>query len=233
MAYRIIAVCVLLAGVFWLFSGPSTGAEQGGYDVGTYVAAAVLGAYALYILSAYRGENLRIVYYLTVWAAIAGVLAIGYVFRDDMKSLTNRIATEFLPPGYVIPTDPQDTGQQAVRIRKQSDGHFAVRAEVDGITTRMLVDTGASTVVLSAADAQRAGIDIGALSFTVTVNTANGQTFAAPVRLRTIRIGSIIIQNVEGLVARPGNLDQSLLGMSFLERLRSYEISGEYLTLRL
>jgi len=66
----------------------------------------------------------------------------------------------------------------------------------------------------------------------VPVETANGTAYAAPIRLRSITIGPIEIQGVDALVAKPGALNQSLLGMSFLTRLRSYEFSGDFLTLR-
>ena len=67
---------------------------------------------------------------------------------------------------------------------------------------------------------------------TIAVETANGSTFCAPVRLREIAVGGIAYQNVEALVAQPGNLKESLLGMTFLKRLRSYDFSGDFLTLR-
>jgi aspartyl protease family protein len=97
----------------------------------------------------------------------------------------------------------------------------------------MLVDTGATTVVLKPADAQAAGIDLRSLSFSVPVQTANGTTYAAPVRLRGVAVGAIVIPQVEALVAKPGTLKESLLGISFLRRLRSYEFSGDFLTLRI
>ena len=123
-------------------------------------------------------------------------------------------------------------GPASVRIRQRKDGHFTARAKVNGAHLFMLVDTGASTVVLKPADAERAGIDTSTLSFTIPVRTANGTGFAAPVRLRSVSIGPIALDNVEALVAKPGALNESLLGMSFLRRLRSYEFSGEFLTLR-
>jgi aspartyl protease family protein len=96
----------------------------------------------------------------------------------------------------------------------------------------MMVDTGATTVVLKPADAERAGLDLDALSYSTPVSTANGMTFAAPVRLRSMAVGDIVVKDVEALVAKPGNLNESLLGMSFLRRLRSYEFSGDFLTFR-
>jgi aspartyl protease family protein len=70
------------------------------------------------------------------------------------------------------------------------------------------------------------------LSFNVPVQTANGTAFAASVRLPSISVGPIVMEQVEALVAQPGALKESLLGMSFLRRLRSYEFSGDYLTFR-
>ena len=95
-----------------------------------------------------------------------------------------------------------------------------------------MVDTGASTVVLKPSDAERAGIDTGALAYTVAVHTANGTTYAAPARLRSIAIGPLVVENVDALVAQPGSINENLLGMSFLRRLRSYEFSKDFLTLR-
>ncbi len=106
------------------------------------------------------------------------------------------------------------------------------RGAANGTSLSLLVDTGASTVVLKPADAERAGIDTAALSFTTPVSTANGTTFAAPVRLKSVSVGPLEVRDVEALVAQPGALSENLLGMSFLKRLRSYEFSGDFLTLR-
>ncbi len=106
------------------------------------------------------------------------------------------------------------------------------RWAVLGVSLALLVDTGASTVVLKPADAARAGIDTATLSFTTPVSTANGTTYAAPVRLKSISVGPLEVRDVEALVAQPGTLSENLLGMSFLKRLRSYEFSGDFLTLR-
>jgi aspartyl protease family protein len=96
----------------------------------------------------------------------------------------------------------------------------------------LMVDTGATSVVLKPADAERAGINLGELSYTTPIDTANGTTYAAAVRLKSLAIGPLVVHNIEALVARPGSLNENLLGMSFLRRLRSYEFSKDYLTLR-
>ncbi len=106
-----------------------------------------------------------------------------------------------------------------------------VVARVNGARVTLLFDTGASVVVLTAADARRAGVDTGGLEFDVPVTTANGSALAAEVRLDQIAVGPIVMRNVAALVARPGALEESLLGMSFLERLKSYTVERERLIL--
>ena len=96
----------------------------------------------------------------------------------------------------------------------------------------MIVDTGASTVVLRPEDARKAGIQVGALDYSVPVETANGRAFAARVKLERVSLGELTLEKVEALVTRPGALQQSLLGMSFLSRLRSYEFSGNKLLMK-
>jgi aspartyl protease family protein len=87
-------------------------------------------------------------------------------------------------------------------------------------------------VVLRQSDARLLGVDTRNLRYTVPVQTANGLAYAAHARLREVSIGSITLRNVDALVAQPGALKESLLGMSFLSRLRSYEFAGEFLTFR-
>lgn len=123
-------------------------------------------------------------------------------------------------------------GERAVRIRKRPDGQFHVAAILNGTPAALLVDSGAATVVLKAADARNAGIDMSQLSFSVPVETAQGTAYAARVRLRRVQVGIIALDDVEALVAQPGHLETSLLGSSFLNRLRSYEFSGAFLTFR-
>jgi len=101
-------------------------------------------------------------------------------------------------------------------------GHVILDAAVNGAPIRLLVDTGASLVTLTPRDARAAGISSGALVFTHRVNTANGSARMAPVTLREIRIGQFSLYDVPAAVLE--NLNISLLGMSFLGRLQSYEM---------
>ena len=108
-------------------------------------------------------------------------------------------------------------------------GHVILDAAVNGAPMRLLVDTGASLVILTPVDARAAGIAPGELVFNHHVSTANGSTRMAPVTLREIRIGQLSIYDVPASVLE--NLKISLLGMSFLSRLQSYEMREGKLTI--
>ena len=108
-------------------------------------------------------------------------------------------------------------------------GHITLDAAVNGAPIRFLVDTGATLVTLTAADARAAGIAPGELVFNRRANTANGSTRMASVMLREIRIGQLSIYDVPAAVLE--HLNISLLCMSFLGRLQSYEMRDGKLTI--
>ena len=183
-------------------------------------------------LAGYRGRIGQVLKDLAVWGAIALALVAGYTYRSEFGEIAHRITGELMPPGDVQVIEQRPGGERSVRIRRRGDGHFVARTQLNGASVNMLVDTGASTVVLRAVDARQMGLDVDRLNYTVPVQTANGTAYAAAVRLRQINIGPIVLTGVEALVAKPGALKESLLGMSFLRRLRSYEFTGDFLTLR-
>jgi aspartyl protease family protein len=166
------------------------------------------------------------------WMAIGLVLVALYAYRSELGEVRDRVVQE-LQPGSVQTVSPGVGGRGAVvKIRKTGDGHFIVKTRVNGRSVRMIVDTGASTVVLRPEDARLAGIHLATLSYTVPVDTANGRAFAARIKLDKVSLGDLTLEKVEALVTRQGALQQSLLGMSFLSRLRSYEFSGDQLVMR-
>lgn len=205
---------------------------DGSDDVMQIVVAVVFAAYALYLLAGHGGRIGQTLRHLAAWAGIFLVVVAGYAYRFEIGAVAYRVMGELAPPGSTVAVETTDTGERAVRVRRRPDGHFMARVAVNGSPVTMLVDTGASTVVLRPADAERAGIALKDLAFSVPVQTANGTTYAAPARIRSISIGGIELRDVEALVSKPGNLKESLLGMTFLKRLRSYEFSGDFLTLR-
>jgi aspartyl protease family protein len=137
-------------------------------------------------------------------------------------------------PGWSVSTPaPAPLNLMALtELKAGQSGHVVVRAEINGKSTQVLVDTGASTVALSYEDAQNAGLRPNTLNFNIPVNTANGQTMAAEVTLRSVRIDSIRVDDVKGMVLPKGALKGTLLGMSFLGRLRSFKMENGYLVLR-
>jgi len=231
MIFWLALVLAALVGLFLVLSGSSELLATG-TDAGTVVVAIALAAYAALLFSRQGGRLGQSLRYLAIWAGIALAIIAVYAYRLELQDVAHRVVGELVPPGQTITIEGEAGGQRAVRIRRRPDGHFVARAEINGSHVTLLVDTGASTVVLRPADAAQAGIDTGSLAFTIAVETANGTAYAAAVRLRSIAVGGIEVRDVDALVAKPGSLNQSLLGMSFLRRLRSYEFSGEFLTLR-
>jgi aspartyl protease family protein len=184
------------------------------------------------IFGGYRGRAGRAVRDLMSWVFIGILLVTGYNYRVELERIAYRIAGEFSPPGSPLSVEQRQAGERAVKIRRRFDGHFVARVTVNGASISMLVDTGASTVVLRHSDAVQLGVDTRRLRYTVPVQTANGLAYAAHAQLRDVSVGSINLRRVDALVAQPGALKESLLGMSFLSRLKSYEFAGEFLTFR-
>jgi len=120
---------------------------------------------------------------------------------------------------------------RAASIRKSADGHYWAEAKVDGKAVRFLVDTGATAVSLTLEDARRLGIDTAHLDYVYDVITADGRTRAASVRLAAVSIAGARVENVDALVIEKG-LNASLLGMSYLGRLRSFEATQSALILK-
>ncbi len=183
------------------------------------------------MLTRYGGRAGNMLRDAVTWAALGLSLVAVYSYRGELIPFAGRLAGELIPGSAMI-VEENPGGPVEVKIRKRLDGHFTAKVEVNGKPISMIVDTGASTVVLRPEDAKKAGIDTSGLSYTVPVLTANGRTIAARVRLDSVSLGPLTRQKVEALVAQPDALTESLLGMSFLSRLRSYEFSGDFLTLR-
>jgi aspartyl protease family protein len=172
------------------------------------------------------GQWRQTVRMIAAWIAIALVLVAGYAYRFELAAVGNRVA------GAVIPGLMLFGPGGEVTASRGAGGHFVFDARANGRPVSMMFDTGASSVVLKAEDAAAIGIRESDLSYSINVRTANGVTQAAPITLATLEIGGIRETNVRAMVARPGQLFENLLGMTFLERLSSYEVRGDQLILR-
>lgn len=126
---------------------------------------------------------------------------------------------------------PADASSTSLSIAKASDGHYWAEGLVNGSHIRFLVDTGATAVALTPADAERLGFNLASLRYTYRVTTAAGETRAAAVKLAEVNVAGARLENVDALVIEKG-LDASLLGMSYLGRLASFQATRQALILQ-
>ncbi len=141
-------------------------------------------------------------------------------------------ASEAHPPQQAATVEPAyeprqpTTSGRSLTLESDRRGHFRVEGRIDGRRVNFLVDTGASLVVLRESDAAEAGIRPMPRDYTATAVTANGKIKAAPAKIDRIEVGGITVYDVRAMVLPDEALSQSLLGVSFLSRLRRYEYAN-------
>lgn len=227
---RWIIAVVLLAGLLAIVAAGSGALQLGGLETGAVVSLAFGLMMAAWIgggvLRDYRGRIGEGAKALAAWLLIILGVVTLYAFRFELAAVANRVA------GVVVPGLVLVGSGGEVTVSRAAGGHFTFPVRLNGREAGMLFDTGASTIVLRAEEARALGLELRPEDFTVGIATANGRSTAAPVTLRSVEIGDIREEGVQALVARPGALRENLLGMSFLERLASYEVRGDRLILR-
>jgi aspartyl protease family protein len=122
-------------------------------------------------------------------------------------------------------------GGRAVQIARTQSGEFALKAKINGVEAAMVIDTGATSVVLTYETAKAAGLPLELLLYDVDVETASGHTRAARLTLDRLAIGKLVERSVPALVVPHGQMKTNLLGMSFLDRLESWEVHADKLML--
>ena len=172
----------------------------------------------------FRGRFTQAITAALLWIAIGLALLVGYTYRFELREVADRVMAEVVP-GYVV------AHGRSVEVARAFNGDFDITARINGARVAMVLDTGASSVVLTREDAKAAGLPLEVLAYTAVIDTANGRTHAAPVRLDRVAVGGLVERSVDALVAQPGQLKTSLLGMSFLNRLQSWEVRGDRLLL--
>jgi aspartyl protease family protein len=184
-------------------------------------ALAIVGAGRL-LLDAGRRATLQ----TAIWAgAIAGVVT-AFIFREDAAILVQAIRGELVPSVALSRTSEE------AELRRGWDGHYRAKAEVNGVELTLMVDTGASMVLIPYEEAAAIGFDTSALEYSMPVTTANGRSSVAPVRLASIRLGAVEVYDIPAAIAQPERLRTGLLGMSFLDRLAETTFRGDKLILR-
>jgi aspartyl protease family protein len=204
--------------------------DIGGVPTDQVASLIVLGALLLlvsgWVVQEFRGQWMRGVQAILFWLVLGAGLVGLYSYRFEMREVASRVFSD------LVPGEPVSGNAGEVTFARRMDGTFVISGRANGRDLRFIFDTGASTVVLTAESAQALGFVPAALNYSVPVATANGRTLAALITLDTLSVGSIAERRVRALVARPGALRENLLGMTFLERLASYEVRGNRLILR-
>jgi aspartyl protease family protein len=143
-----------------------------------------------------------------------GVFAVRFVDQNSRAHVASTAVT-------AAPTPPlASNNSHTVVLNKGNGGHFWTEARVDGRRIEFVVDTGASAIALRESDARRLGIHPTQRDYSVKVNTANGVSRAAPVQLRMVEIGNVIVRDVPALIHPDEGLGINLLGMTFLAKVR-------------
>jgi aspartyl protease family protein len=120
---------------------------------------------------------------------------------------------------------------RAVEVQRGRGGEFALQARINGVPAPMVVDTGATSVVLTYETAKAAGLPLELLDYDVDVETAGGRTKAARLTLDRLAIGKLVERSVPALVVPHGTMKTNLLGMTFLDRLERWEVRADRLML--
>jgi aspartyl protease family protein len=127
---------------------------------------------------------------------------------------------------------PYTSSVRSVQISRGQGGEFALQAKINGVAAPMVIDTGATSVVLTYETAKAAGLPLEVLEYDVDLETASGHTKAARLTLDRLAIGKLVERSVPALVVPHGQMKTNLLGMSFLDRLESWEVRPDSLMLR-
>ncbi len=182
----------------------------------------------------YRGQGSLALKQAVMWLGAAMFLIVIYTYRGEFQVAGKRVLGELMPgtPIALQTASQNTTGNDIVAITADNRGQFSISATVNGTYVEMILDTGATQVVLTDFDARRVNINMDTLVYQVPVKTASGTTRMAAVKLEDVSVGPISVASVRALVARPDDLATSLLGMSFLKSLSSFEIKGNQVILR-
>jgi aspartyl protease family protein len=163
--------------------------------------------------------------------AAGAVVSLQQTHQASAAVLSAPVAASVTAEPTSAPVAATSTGNRDASIPKSADGHYWAQADVNGSAVRFLVDTGATAVSLSPEDARRLGFSPETLTFGYKVMTASGEARAAKIQLNSVSVGDARLDGVEAYVIEKG-LTQSLLGMSYLGRLSTFQATQTALILR-
>jgi aspartyl protease family protein len=197
-----------------------------GGDLGSLLAKVAMLVFLSGAVITLARENIsKALEHTVLWCLILGLLVVCYAYRSDLRTIGQRVLAE-LVPGHAV------TNGRVVGVARGRSGDFQIGTEVNGAKVPMVLDTGASVVMLTHEAAKAAGLPVDMVKYDVAVDTANGRAQVAEVTLDRIGVGGLVEKSVRALIAPPGQLKISLLGRSFLNRLESWQVQGDRLTMR-
>jgi aspartyl protease family protein len=162
-----------------------------------------------------------------LWGAVAVTGFALFYFFDDIKAALGPGTDSARPIASRQESGTESQGfAREVRLKADPRGHFIFEAAINDRPASFMADTGATLVVLTYEDAARLGLSPHRLDFTGLAQTANRTARVAPVTLDRVRVEDITVRDVPAVVAEKGALDTNLLGMSFLGRLKSFQMQG-------
>jgi aspartyl protease family protein len=173
------------------------------------------------LFTARRIDWTRTARHIAIWVGVVVALVLVVAYRDDLAGVFTRMR------GELSPATPIAGAPRELVVTAAEDGGFYLVAQVNGQPVRFMIDTGASDIVLSPADARRIGVDTAHLTYGTPSETANGVGYAAAQTIDHIAVGPIAFDHMPVLVNREA-MAQSLLGMSFLKRLKAFRAEGRH-----
>ena len=186
-------------------------------DTGSLIYLGVLGAILIFSFLSWKNSFSKFIRFGLIWFVIF-LLAIlsALIWENHLDKKANG--------------DNFNSGQNELVLKRSRNGHFYINLKINNYQIDFLVDTGASSIILSNNDGKKLGFDTEALSYWKSASTANGEILISPIILDEIRMGPIRYSNVKAFISQK-NMEKSLLGMSFINRFKKLEINQSKMTI--
>lgn len=159
------------------------------------------------------------------WVAIFAALFVVFSFRFELAAVWERVKSDFSG------TAGQSVSGEAIELKRLDDGHYWLQVEINGNPVKFMIDTGATTTAVNSKTALEAGIEVDNSGFPVLINTANGTVQAQRGKAKSLQIGPLTIEDHNVVVSESFG-DTNVLGMNFLESLKSWKVENNVMTLQ-
>ena len=185
-------------------------------DTGSLIYLGVLGAILIFSFLSWKNSFSKFIRFGLIWFIIfLFAILLALIWENHLDKKANGVNL--------------NNGQNELVFTRSRDGHFYINLDINNYQIDFLVDTGASSIILSNNDGKKLGFDTEALSYWKSASTANGEILISPVILDQIKMGPIRFSNVKAFISQK-NMEKSLLGMSFINRFKKLEINQSKMT---